>query len=116
MKANNLNEELQDINAIFDNFVKNEINNIEIENMNTEQLKGKIKDNFKKHKSHTIYFKCLVIELSSKYGKQGKKYAANLPNCSLNSIYDWEKQYDKLKANRKQNAKKLSGGGRKSII
>ena len=34
----------------------------------------------------------------------------------LSSIYDWEKQSDELKAFRNQNAKRLSCGGKKSII
>ena len=38
--------------------------------------------------------------------------AANFANC----LYDWENQYDELKAFRYQNFKKLPDGGKKSII
>ncbi len=32
----------------------------------------------------------LVVELSRKYKKNGKKLAANIATCSLSTIYDWE--------------------------
>ena len=38
--------------------------------------------------------------------------AANFAKC----LYDLEKQYDELKVFKNQNAKKLPGGGKKSII
>ena len=75
-----------------------------------------IKNNIKKNQSHSNKFKCLVVELARKYGKGGKLYASTISRCSLSSVYDWEKQYDKLKATKRQDGKRLPGGGRKSVI
>ena len=48
-----------------------------------------------------------------KYGKGGKVYASKIGKCPLSRVYEWEKQYDKLKS-KKPNVKKLPRGGRKS--
>ena len=66
-------------------------------------------------KSYTNNFKCLIVELARKYGKGGKVYASTIGKCPLSRVYEWEKQYDKLKS-QKPNAKSLPGGGRKSNI
>ena len=57
----------------------------------------------------------MIVELARKYGKGGKIYASKIGKCPLSRIYEWEKQYDKLKS-QKPNAKKLPEGGRKSNI
>ncbi len=57
----------------------------------------------------------MIVELSRKYKKKVKNWLPILW-MSLSSIYDWDKQFDELKAFRNQNTKRLSGGGEKSII
>jgi hypothetical protein len=57
----------------------------------------------------------LIVELARKCGKGGKVYSSTIGKCPLSRVYEWEKQYDKLKS-QKSNAKRLPGGGRKSNI
>mgnify|MGYP002624855789 CR=1 FL=1 len=61
----------------------------------------------KKNKSHDNRFNYLIVDLASKYGKGGKKYAAKIAYSSISSLYDWDKLFDKLKAQKKQ--KKRTG-------
>ena len=122
MKSNNSKQEEKENKKIITstNDKKSKIvdNLQEIEKLSIDKLEKKISAEIKigKKKNHSIYFKSLIVELSRKYEKDGKKLAANFAGCSVSSIYDWEKRYEELKAFRNQNAKRLSGGGKKSVI
>lgn len=73
--------------------IEDEENNIikkdEINNKDTiNSIKEEITKELKKNKSHDNRFKYLIVNLSRKYGKGGKKYAAEIAHYSLSSLYD----------------------------
>ena len=51
-----------------------------------------------------------------KYAKGDKKYPAEIPHCSVSSLYNWKKLYDKLNVQKNPKKKRLFGGGRKSKL
>jgi len=80
------------------------------------ELEKSIRSEIKKNQSHTNKFKLLIVDLARNYGRGGKQYAANVGHCSLSSVYDWEKLYDKIRKQKNQDMKRIAGGGRKSIV
>ena len=107
MEPNNSKEEIEKNEKIIvskDEENSKIVDNLQdIENLSVDQLEVIISElKICKIKNNSIYFKYLVVVLSRKYKNNGKKLAANFATYSLSTIYDWEKQYDKLKAFRNQ--------------